>query len=575
MDNKQIAAVLEQMGVLLTLKGANPFKVRAFENGARTVESLTEPLSAIVERGEKLTAIKGIGKGLAAEITALLETGESPDHQRLLDETPPGLLQMLDIPGLGPKKVLKIHTALQIDTLDALEEACTDGTVADLKGLGKKTAENILKGIDFLKKSSGRRSLGGAKDAADAMLEDIRAVKEVQRAEIAGSLRRWRETVKDIDIVVSVKDMKHAPKVMSALIHHELTDDITNQGDTKSSIRTTDGLQIDLRVVPDDTFPCTLHHFTGSKEHNVAMRSLAQKAGYKISEWGVFKGDSEAPLKIKDENAFFKTFNMDFVPPELRENRGEIEAAQSGDLPNLITQDDIRGCLHMHTVASDGTAQLEDYAMIAVERGWEYMGISDHSQAAAYAGGLSAKRLREQMKEIDKLNKKYKGDVQLLKGIEADILTDGTVDLEEVLPELDFVVASLHSNFTLDREKMTARVIRAIENPHVDIIGHLTARLVLRREPVQLDIEAVLDAAAANETTMECNAHPKRLDLNDLQLRMAVERDCWIAINQDAHSLEGLDLMPFGIGTARRGWVPRDFVINTFTLDEILEHFAD
>lgn len=562
MDNKEIARILAEIGTLLDLKGENPFKVRAYGAAARQIEALGVPVKTLADE-KRLDEIHGIGEGLAGKISTLVATGRLPYHEDLRKSFPPGLLDVLRIPFVGPKKARVLHEKLKIKSLAELEEACRTDRLLKLAGFGRKTQEKILEGIAFLARHQGRVLLRDALGPAHDLLRALEACPAVKRAGLAGSIRRWRETVKDLDLVAASGRPKEA---MECFTRHPLVREIVATGETRSTVRLAGGLSADLRVVPDAEYPCALHHLTGSKDHNVALRSLAQKKGLKVSEWGVFKGRRRIP--VKDEAAIFKVLGMDFLPPELRENGGELETALRRNIPRLIERQDLRGILHMHTEWSDGTPTVEAYARRAVELGLEYIAVTDHSQAAAYAGGLSEGELEKQMKEIDGVNARVKG-VTVLKGIEVDILADGRLDLpDRVLAKLDVVIASVHSRFTMPEAEMTKRICRAFENPYLDIFAHPTGRLLLSRDGYAVDLEAVFEAAKRHGVALELNAHPQRLDLDWRHLKRVKELGVMVSIDPDAHKIDGLDDVLYGIGIARKGWLTKEDVLTARPLGE-------
>ncbi|MBN1586222.1 MAG: DNA polymerase/3'-5' exonuclease PolX, partial [Candidatus Omnitrophica bacterium] len=513
---KEIIAVLEEMAVFLELLGANPFKVRAFANGARVLEGMGGDIAPYIEEGG-LSQIKGIGPGLIRVITELWETGASSDYEELRSEVPEGLLEMLRIQGLGPKRVKAIHEKLGVDTLAELEYACNENRLSALEGFGAKTQANVLKGIDQLKRYRNQHLYSSAIQEAEAFLEELQLLKGVKRASIAGSLRRRKEVIKDIDLLAAAADSK---PVMEWFVKHPSVVDLIAHGETKSSVRLKSGIQCDLRVVSDKEFPYALHHFTGSKEHNVAMRGRAQGLGYKMNEYGLFQGGKLVSCKSEEE--IFAKLGMDWLPPELREDRGEITAAEQKRLPRILDWEDLRGAFHVHTDASDGAAPLKKMTDSARKLGWAYVGISDHSQTANYAHGLDPKRVKEQQAEIDALNQRYKGAFRVFKGIESDILPDGSLDYsDKVLASFDFVIGSIHSNFKMTARQQTARLVKAMKNKHLTMLGHLTGRLLLGRDGYEFDLEEILRVAADLGVAIEINANPHRLDLDWRNCRRA------------------------------------------------------
>ena len=566
---KTAAIFVEEYGVLLELSGANAFRVRAYTNAVRALETLAAPLDEMLAAGT-LTEVKGIGKSVAELVAEFAETGTARAYEELRAAVPAGLLEMLRVPGLGPRKIIAIREALGVADLDALAEAARAGQLADLKGFGKKTQENILKGIDYIRAHQGRFRADIARASADELLETLAQLPQTERVEVAGSLRRAKETVKDIDFVVSGTD---AEAIAAAFVGHPEVEEILAQGETKSSVRLKNGLQADLRVVTAAQFPYVLHHFTGSKEHNVALRARAQARGLKINEYGLYRG--EALVECGDEAAFFAAMDLAHIPPELREGMGEIAAAEAGALPELVTAADIRGMLHVHSTYSDGADSLAAMAAAVRARGYEYLGMADHSQSAAYAGGLKPDTVKRQWEEIDRLNEKM-APFRIFKGIESDILTDGALDYDDdILAQFDYTVVSVHSQFNLDRDKMTDRIVRAIEHPAATIVGHLTGRLLLDREGYEVDIDRIVAAAAEHGVAIEINAHPARLDIDWRHVKKARDQGVSIAINTDAHSIGGLDHLPYGIGIGRKGWLRAEDVPNALDADTIAAWFQN
>jgi len=574
MNKSEIADRLNEIATLLEIKGENPFKIRAYQNGARALDTLEEELGVLIEEG-RLGSVKGIGKALVDKIGTFYRDEELVFYTDLKASIAPGLVEMLEIPGMGSKKVKKLHDELGVDSLPKLQEACESGAVAGLSGFGKKTAEKILTGIKNREAYGKRHLWWEARSVAQPILEGLRELPQVERAEAAGSLRRKRETVGDLDFIVASSDPE---PVMDWFTSLPYVKEVTGKGSTKSSVRFEDGLQADLRVVPAAQFAFALHHFTGSKEHNVAMRSRALKRGYSLSEWGLKPEEgAEVPEVegVDDEAGLFAALDLAYVPPELREGRGEIEVAESGKLPKLVELSDIKGAFHNHTHASDGANSLEEMAAAAKELGWQYLGLADHSKASFQANGLDEGRVLEQIKRIRELNEGGDLGIHLFAGIECDILKDGSMDLEdEVLAQLDYVVASVHSSFSLSEEEMTARIIRAVEHPSTTMLGHLTGRLLLRREPYAVNVDKVVDACIANKVIIEINAHPRRLDMDWRHWRKAAEKGLLTSINPDAHNTEGLVYVEAGVNAARKGWLEAETVVNTWDLDRIREFFS-
>ncbi|MFM8550540.1 MAG: DNA polymerase/3'-5' exonuclease PolX [Verrucomicrobiota bacterium] len=568
MVKNDIAAVLDEIATFMELTGENPFKIRAYSAGARILENLTEDLGELIAGG-KLAEIPGLGEALVDKITTLRRDGVLPFHQKLKASIPAGLLEVMQIPGLGPKKVRALWTQLAVEDLAKLKEACESGAVAELKGFGAKTQEKILEGIKNRIAYGKRHRWYEAAAVAEPILAGLRALPQVSLAESAGSLRRARETVGDLDFLVASSE---PTPIMDWFVAYPGVKEVTAHGETKSSVRFENGLQADLRVVPSEQFYFALHHFTGSKEHNVAMRHRALGRGLSMSEWGFKSVDEKTPAPgAKSEEEVFRALGLPWIPPELREGNGEIDAAEAGRLPKLVQFADLRGVFHNHTTESDGDHTLDQMAAAAEAHGWEYLGISDHSKSSFQAGGLDEARLAKQLADIAQLNASQKYRVRVLAGSEVDILKDGALDFpDDVLARLDFVVASVHNLFTLDREAQTARLIKAIENEHVDMVGHLTGRLLNKREPYEVDIAKVIDAAAANDTIIELNANPWRLDLDWRWWRRAAEKGVLCSINPDAHDVDQLAFAAHGVRIARKGWLTPEQVLNTRPLPDVL-----
>lgn len=575
MQKHQVAAVLDEIGTLLELQGENSFRCNAYHSAARTVEQLDVELSDLIAQG-KLGEIRGIGEALRDKITSLVTTGRLPYYEELRAKFPSGLFEILRVPGLGPKKVRILWQDLGVDTLEKLQAVCTSGAVAELKGFGAKTQQKILEGITFLAGTGNRFRIDQVMPIATTLVEAMRAVAGVQRIALCGSLRRRRETIKDIDLLVSAKD---AGPIMEHFVALPGVAQIIGQGDTKSSVTFnigTDGnpqfLNADLRVVSDENFPFGLHHFTGSKEHNVAMRSRAQSMGFKLSEYGLV--GKKGNVSCKDEEGIFRALGLAYVPPEMRENTGEVELAETGKVPRLLEIKDIQGVFHNHTTWSDGANSVQEMAEAARALGFKYLGLADHSQSLTVANGLTPERVKKQQEEIDAYNQTQKS-FQVFKGIECDILPDGAMDYsDEVLASFDYVVASVHSRFNQTKEEMTARIIRALRNPHVTMLGHATGRLLLRRDGYQVDLDSVLQEAARQGKMIEINAQPQRLDLDWVHCKRAKALGVMIVINPDAHSTDELGLYSYGVDVARRGWLEKGNVFNTQGLEQVRKEFV-
>lgn len=575
MNKSEIVEVLESIATLLELKGENPFKIRAYQNGARTLETLEEDLASLIEEN-RLASIKGMGDALVQKIETLYHTGELEFYEKLKDSVPDGLLDLLEIPGLGGKKIKKLHDELGIESIDQLQAAAEDGRIANLKGFGEKTAGNILRGIENRKAYSARHLWWKAEAVTVPILEQLRNCDAVQKVEAAGSFRRMRETVGDLDFIVASDD---PDPVMECFTSMDTVTEITAKGKTKSSVRLEGGLQADLRVVPPGQYPFALHHFTGSKDHNVQMRQRALQRGLTLSEWGLKPSEESdragSTPEVASEKDLFAALDLHYIPPELREGYDEIEIAEKEPTPKLVETADLKGVFHNHTTASDGRASLEEMVAAAQERGWEYLGIADHSKASFQANGLDQERLQGQIRAIRELNDSGKFKCHVFAGCEVDIHPDGSLDFEdELLKALDYVVVSIHSSFTLSEADQTKRLVKAIENPNTTILGHLTGRLLLKREPYALDINKVIDAAAANHTVIEINANPQRLDMDWRHWKRAAEKGVLCAINPDAHTTDGLDFTRAGVHIARKGWLTKDHVLNTRSTAEIKSYLG-
>lgn len=579
MDKNQVAQVLEDVASLLELKeGSNPFEVRAYENAARAVSALDGDIEQLTREG-KLKGVPGLGSTIVKRIEELVNSGQMALHDELVATTPQVKLEMRRIPGVGPKKINAMYNQLHINSIEELEQACKEDKVAALPGFGKKTQDKILQGLAFLAQHSGRFLYPVAEEEAERVREVLAAIPEIVRLQVAGSLRRRRETIGDIDIVASVADDlgdTTRRKIMDIFTSQPTVQAITGKGETKSSVVLKSGINMDLRVVNDSQFPYTLHHFTGSKEHHIPLRRRALSMNMTINDYGLFRG-KEPHLELipcKDEADIYAALGMAYIEPELREDTGEIEAAIHGTLPTLVHVSDLRGVLHAHSTWSDGQNTIREMAEACIAHGYAYLGLTDHSKLAAYAGGLNEDALRRQGEEIDRMNKEFAGRIHILKGTECDILRDGALDFsDETLASLDFVVASIHSLFNLSQEEQTQRMLRAISNPYVDIIGHPTGRILLEREGYSLDIEAVIDAAAEHGVCIEINAHPSRLDLDWRYLHRARDKGIKIPVNPDAHSMDGLDVMRYGINIARKGWLRPGDVLNTLSTEAIQAFF--
>ena len=567
----QVADTLEDIAMMLELKGENPFKIRAYRNATRAIETFAGNLRQCAEAGT-LGDIEGIGEAIAEKITTLVTTGTLDYHTNLKGEFPPGIFAMFDISGMGPKKIQAVWKELAITAVDELEKGCRDGRVARLKGFGEKTAANILKGIEDQKKHAGRFRMGDIAADAEKMLDDLRSHPEVLRVAACGSYRRRRETCGDLDFLVSTREPK---KVSEDFVGHEFVESVIAHGDTKSSVRWKSGIQADLRVVKDSEFPFAMNYFTGSKEHNITMRQRALARGWTLNEYRLGPVDSpktppQPVPEIREETDLYRALGLDYIEPELRECMGEFKAAEEHTLPKLVAVENLRGTFHNHTTLSDGRSTLREMVDAAMELGLQYLGIADHSKSSPQAHGLDEKALLAQVKEIRELNKELGPDFRIFTGSEVDIHKDGSLDFEDdILAQLDYVVASMHSAFTMPETEMTERIIKAISNRHVTMLGHLTGRLLLTREPYAVDHAAVIEAAAKTGTIIEINANPRRLDMDWRWWPLARSKGVKCSINPDAHHTSHLQFLKFGVGTARKGWLTRHDVVNTLPLGKI------
>ena len=568
MNNEKIAQTLEQLADLMEFQGANAFRLRAYRNGARNIREMTDSISQLVADDADLVKFEGIGKSVAAKCTELVETGSLQQLKDLLEEVPKSVLDLLRIPKLGPKKAAVLFNELNIMTLDQLKAACEAGEVQKLSGFAAKTEQAILEGIDIAAAANQRIKWADADKIVTQLREHMAGCDAVEQLEFAGSYRRGKETVGDLDMLVTSTDSN---SVMDHFGQFEEIGSVIVRGGTKMSVRLEGEFQVDLRVVPDESFGAALQYFTGSKDHNVKVRGRAKALGLKINEWGVYKidGDQQEWIAGRSEAEVYKTLDLPVIEPEIREARRELDWAEADELPQLITLKDIRGDLHMHTTATDGNNSIEEMAAAARERGLKYIAITDHSKRVAMANGLDEERLLDQWKEIDKINKKSKDDFVIFKGIECDILENGEMDLpDRVLAKADWVIASLHYGQKQPRAQLTDRIVGAIENEHVTMVAHPTGRIINKRPPYDVDMEAVFQAAKSHKKLLELNASPYRLDLNDTHLIAAKSHGIPIVINTDAHRVRGFDDMRYGIKQARRGCLTKPDVANTKTLKQ-------
>ena len=562
--NAELVAAFNRLANLLEIKGENPFKIRAYRNAARTIEGLGRSVEEMVRAGEDLTELPGIGKDLAQKIKDFVETGRIEKLEELEREIPAPLLELLSVEGLGPKRIRVLYENLGIKDLDQLRDAAQSGAIEKLPGFGPKIVETILKGTRLAKKEGRRFKWAVAEEYVEDLLQYLNEAQGVEVIEVAGSFRRKKETVGDLDVLVVSEDWE---LVTDHFVRYPHVKEVISKGKTRSTVILTPGIQVDLRSVPRQCYGAALAYFTGSKAHNIAIRTMGVKLGLKINEYGVFRGDER--IGGEEELDVYKAVGLPFIEPELRENSGEIEAAQAGRLPNLIRLEDIRGDLHCHSHYTDGKDTIWAIATAAKALGYEYIAITDHSKRLTVTKGLDEKRLREQMEEIDQLNERLHG-ITILKSIEVDILEDGSLDLpDEVLRELDLVVGSIHHKFKLSQEAQTARVLKAMDNPHFTILGHPTGRLIGQREPYKINVQKVLEGAKERGCFLELNAQPDRLDLNDVNLRLAKEIGVKIAISTDSHSIGTLAYMRYGVNQARRGWIEKGDCINTRSLPEL------
>jgi DNA polymerase (family 10) len=563
--NKELSDLFGKMADILEFKGENPFKITAYRKASRIIGDLTQDVEEIAEKG-KLKEISGIGEGMAEKITEYLKSGKISKFEEVRKGVSDELIGIMAIPGIGPKTLSMLHKEKGIDNLSKLEKALENGSLLGLFGMGEKKIENIKRGIQLLKQSKGRMNLGVAFPVAKRIAEALRQKTGSKKIEWAGSLRRMKENIGDIDILATGPDKE---KIIQAFVRLPEVKEVLASGETKASVIVEGGTQIDLRVVEEDSYGAALQYFTGSKGHNIHLRGIAKAKGIKINEYGVFKGEKK--IGGKEEKEVYRSLGMEWIEPELREDRGEIEAAQKGRLPKLVEDSEIKGDLHVHSKWSDGTSSIEEVARFAQKKGYQYVAICDHSQSLRIAHGLNETRLLKQIEEIERINEKLKG-FQILKGTEVDIFTDGKIDHpDKVLQKLDYVVAAVHSGFKQEREKMTKRIVRALENPLVHCLAHPTGRLLGARAPYEVDIEEVMEAAKKYGKVLEINATFERLDLDDIHCMKAKEMGIRMAIGTDSHHPDQLWMMSLGVAVARRGWLEAKDVLNTLSLKEILK----
>ena len=563
MKNQEIAKIFRQIADILEIKGENPFSIRAYQRAAQNIESIPEDIEILIKE-DKVKSIPGIGKDLEEKIKEIASKGRLQFLEDLKKDIPQSLLDILNIPGVGPKTAKLLHEKLGIRDIVMLERMANAGKIRQLPGIREKTEENILRGIELLKRGQDRMDLKTATDVADSFVRELKKIKEVKKIDAAGSLRRMKETVRDIDILVS---SKKSEKVMSFFTTLPDIKNVIARGPTKSSILTKDDIQVDVRVIEDTSYGAALMYFTGSKEHNIKLRQLAIRKGFKLNEYGIFRKDKKIAGKTEEE--MYKTLGLPYIIPELREDRGEVEAALEGRLPKLVDSTDIKGDLHVHSNWSDGGSSIEEVVLKARNMGYEYIAITDHSQGLKIAGGLDKEKLKQKSKEIERLTRKYK-DIKILFGTEVDIDSNGELDYsDDMLREMDIVIAAVHAGFKQSKEKLTRRIIKACQNRHVQIIAHLTGRLWGAREAYEVDLEEIFKACKDTGTMLEINSFPQRLDLSDINCRMAKDFGVRFAINTDAHIADQLDLMRFGVSVARRGWLEKKDIINTLGFDRL------
>ena len=570
MSNAELARRLDQLADLSEIDGDNPFRVRAYRNAARRLRELEEQITDLLDHGADLTEIEGIGKEIAEKLRDMVQTGRLKQLDELAERVPIGLTEVVRVKGVGPKHARTLWLEVGVTDVDELEKATKGGKLAGLPGFGAKTQENVLKGIDAYRRNTGRALLGEIDAVIAPLIERLRNAKGVSRVEVAGSYRRRRETVGDVDLLAIAASPEDVTKAFTS---YGEVDDVLGSGDTRSSVRLASGLQVDLRVVPEEAFGAALMYFTGSKDHNVALRQRAIDRGLRLNEYGLFEGTEDDPHAKRvagvSEEEIYQRLGLAWVPPELREDRGEIAASAEGRLPELLTQDDLRGDLHMHSTWSDGKNTLSEMIAACVERGYAYMAITDHSKALAMTGGMDEAKLARQWEELDELTAD-RNDITVLRGMEVDILRDGSLDLsDDWLARLDIVLVSVHSHFGLSRADQTARVVKAVSHPMVNVLAHPTARMLGERDPIDLDLGEVFDACLANQVAVEHNASVPRLDLSDTHLIAARKRGLVVSMGTDAHAVKQLDAMRFGVDQARRAWLGKDDVLNTRPLAEV------
>jgi DNA polymerase (family 10) len=565
MENQRVARIFEEIADLLEIKGENPFRIRAYRKAVLSIETLTEDLKNLIEE-RRLEKIPGIGKDLAQKIEEIVKTGTVEQLEKLRKEIPPSLIELLSVPGLGPKTAKVIYDNLKIKSIDELERMAKEHKLQKLPGIKEKTEENIIKGIEILRAGRERKRLDQAISIARSFINELKNVPGVENISEAGSVRRRKETIKDIDILITSSNPSY---IMDRFVSNPMVWEVISKGETRSSIRTRELMQVDLRIVEPDSFGSALAYFTGSKEHNIRLRDIAKGRGLKLNEYGIFSEKNGEKIGGKEENDVYRILELQYVPPELREDRGEVEAAKEGKIPKLVELKEIKGDFHIHSKWSDGGNSIEEIVKNAIKKGYEFVAITDHSKSLGVAKGLNEERLKAQREEIEKLREKYP-QINILHGVEVDVRRDGTLDFsDDILSNLDIVIAAIHTGFKQDKDTITERIISAMENPYVHVIAHPSGRLIGEREPYDVDIEKILEYAKITGTILEINAFPQRLDLRDIYCKRAKELNLIVAIGTDAHRLSQLEYMEFGVWVARRGWLERENVLNTYPWEEI------
>ncbi len=569
--NSDISDILNKAADLLEIEGANEFRVRSYREAARSVENLTKNITDKVAAGEDLTEISDIGESIAEKIEEIVKTGSLKQLEEIKDRVPEELTNILDLEGVGPKRVKELYEELDINSLEDLEEAVEENEIQELEGFGEKTEEKIESELERQNDQESRTLLARAEEYAEPLLDYLRECGEAESVEIAGSYRRRKETVGDLDILTTGEDDE---AIAEHFINFEDMDEVIKKGEKRTSVWLKSGLRVDVAVMAKESYGAALLYFTGSKEHGIRLRERAIDRGLKVNEYGVFKTDEDEPIAGKTEEEMYEALDLKWIPPEMRENRGEIELAENGNLPDLITLDEMKGDIHMHTTYTDGDGSIKEMAEAARELGHEYIAITDHSKRVNVAGGMEVSELTEQLEEIEKINEELDG-IRILKGAEVDILADGTLDYpDDILSRLDLRICSVHYKMNMDSEKQTERILKAMDNPWFDILAHPTGRRLQKRSAMDLDMEAIMEKAVENGIIMEINANTERLDLDDHHCKMAMEKGVMISISTDAHSIDELQNLKYGIYQGRRGWLEAKNVVNTLGADDLLEHFG-